>query len=111
MRKLEFQDVFTVGRIIEKSKLKEDIIRAYKEGKKEDAPLEDIGMDSMFALLSDVVKEGVEQEIYDLLGSITETDADAVRHQTLPEIFGQLKQIAKENDLENFFGFLKAVMK
>lgn len=111
MRKLEFQDVFTVGRIIEKSKLKDDIIRAYKEGKKEDASLEDIGMDSMFALLSGVVKEGVEQEIYDLLGSITGTDADAVRHQTLPEMFGQLKQIAKENDLENFFGFLKAVMK
>ncbi len=111
MRRLEFQDVFTLGRIIEKAKLKEDFVRAYKSGREENVSQEDIGINVIFAMLAGAVKEGVEQEIYDLLGSITGMDADAVRHQSIPDMLAQLKQIAKENDLISFFEYAKAAMK
>ena len=110
MRKIEFQDAFTVAKIIKKADLKKNFVEAFKKGSEEGASAKDIGIDVLFAVAEAVGNEGMDKEIYEFLGSITEMGADKIKHQSMSETIEQFKQIAKENDLVDFFKSVQALM-
>lgn len=103
MRKIEFQDAFTMARIIKKADIKTALAEVVKKGSEKGASEKDIGIDVLFALVQAAGNEGMDKEIYELLGSITGLGAEAVMHQSMGDTIKQFKQIAKENNLEDFF--------
>lgn len=111
MRKIEFQDAFTVARIIKKADLKEEFAAAFKKGSEKGASAKDIGIDVLFAVVQAAGAEGLDKEVFEFLGSVTELGAETIKHQSMKETIEQFKQIAKENDLEDFFKSVQALMK
>lgn len=110
MRKIEFQDVFTMARIIKKADLKTALAEAIKKGSEKEASEKDIGIDVLFAFVQATGNEGMDKEVYELLGSITELGAETVKHQSMGDTIKQFKQIAEENNLKDFFKSVQALM-
>jgi len=108
MRKLQLQDAFKVSRLIKKTGVKDTLVNAFKEGKKEGASQEDIGVDTLFEVLEAVSEEKNEAAIYEFMAGIAETDPEKVKCMSFEELKGFFRELAKENDLE---GFLKLVKK
>lgn len=110
MRKIEFQDAFAVARIVKKANLKNDIVEAFKKGS-QGASERDIGIDVLFAVMTAAGAEGIDSEIYELLGSITGEGAETIKHKGIGAVVQAFKDIAQENDLESFFKLVQAAMK
>lgn len=110
MRKIEFQDAFTMARIIKKADIKTTIAAAVKKGSEEGASEKDIGIDVLFAVIQATGNEGIDKEVYELLGNVTELGAETIKHQSIGDTIKQIKQIAKENNLEDFFKSVQELM-
>lgn len=110
MRKLQFQDTFKVSRLIKKTGIKDILINAFKEGKKEGVSQEDIGVDTFFAVLESVLEEENEATIYEFMAGIAETDPEKVKCMSFEELKEFFRQLAKENDLEFFLKLVKKSM-
>lgn len=111
MRKLQFQDAFKMANIIKRANLKESLTSAYKSGKKEEASTEEIGVEVFFSILEAAGTEGIDEQIYELLGDITEKGADKVKTESIEAILEDFSNIAKENNLEAFFKLVQRSMK
>lgn len=103
MRKIQFQDTFVLARIIKKADVKDILVSANQKLKQENASQEDVFLDVLFSVLAGASNEEVEHEIYELLGSVTEKGTEAIKHLQIDELVDTVKEIAKENDLANFF--------
>ena len=110
MRKIEFQDAFKMARIMKKADLKKSFMEAFKKGSEEGASEKDIGIDVLFAVVEAVGNEGMEKEVYEFIGSITELGAETIKHQSMSETIEQFKQIVNENNLVDFFKSVQALM-
>ena len=103
MRKIQFQDTFVLARIIKKADVKDILIRANNSLKQDNVNKEDVFLDVLFSVLSGAADEGVENEIYELLGGVAEKGTDEIKRLQIDELIDLVKKIAKENDLSNFF--------
>lgn len=103
MRKISTEDVFKCARLIKDANLKEDIKKAMANGKKEGADVEEIGMDIVFSILDACANVKIEEKFYDLLSGICEKKSDEIKKQSLEATIAEVKKIAEENNLLNFF--------
>ena len=111
MRKLEFQDAFTVSRFLKKTKLANELKRLYQEGTKEGASVEILGTDAVFVILDVAADTGTEDMVYEFLGDIAEKKPEEIRHLSFKERKALFADIAKENDLSDFFKLVSRQMK
>lgn len=111
MRKIITSDVFKMARIIRKANAKEEMIKVFSKMEElkgdESKTLEDVkkevGMEIVAYLIESCGDEEVEKLLYNLLSGIAEKKENDIKNQSLDTTIEMLKQIAKENDLQNFF--------
>lgn len=103
MRKVNTSDVFKMARILKKTNITDEIKKSYLNGKAKGANVEEIGLDLFFSMVGACAKEGVETELYELLGGIAETEPEKIAEQPIETTMKQLKKIAEENNLIHFF--------
>ena len=116
MRGLQFQDVFTVARILKKMKLTAQTIKDLtpeKIDKKNKAQLEaaqqEMGMKIMFTLIENLGE--AEEEFYKFIADLKRTDAESIKTMGFDEL-GQLVNEFKEmKGLNGFFTQVSKLMK
>lgn len=106
MRKLMTKDIFALSRIVQKSKVKEElapvIAMAAEKGVES---LCDIGINGMLTIFGAIGEREAEIAIYKMLGNIAEIEAEEVENLGINDFLDLLKAIGDnpENDLKNFF--------
>lgn len=111
MRKINTSDVFKLARIVRKANMKEEVKKIFSqitEAKKDDSKNIDdvqreVGMEMIAYLIEACGDELVEKDIYGLLAGISEKKESDIKNQSIDATIEMLKQIAKENDIQNFF--------
>ena len=99
MRKLNTSDLFKFLRIMRKAKIDKEI-HDLISGIGDEANEREVGIKAVIASLMSVPY--AECEIYDFLGGIAERDN--IAELPLNEFFDLLGEIARENNLNSFFG-------
>lgn len=108
MKKLNLQHVFKAAKIIKKANLKETLAGMITEANKPEADKTKVGVDIAFCLVDACAEEGVETQLYDLLDDVFETKTSDM---SLDAIIDNFKELAKENNLSNFFKSAEALTK
>ena len=106
MRKIQTQDVFKLARIIKQAKVKNeisDVIKEVSDEKEKENISEKVGIRVFLTIMENCSEPAVEEQIYDLFGDIVEISPETVRTQSLDVTFDQIKQMAAENNMMNFF--------
>lgn len=123
MRKIITSDVFKASRIIREAKVKDAISEIFKsaqatkikieaedseEVKAEKKALladaqEAAGFEAIMTVFEACSTEKLENMLYELLAGICEKKTEDIANQTLEVTMEELKIIAKENNLANFF--------
>ncbi len=103
MRKINTEDVFKMARIIKNTSITGNIKEAFSKGKKEDADVEQIGIDIFMDIVCSCADESIEKKFYDLIGGITEKKPEDIKKQSLETTIDDIKRICEENNILNFF--------
>jgi len=105
MRKINTSDVFKLARILKKGNVEENIANAIGDIdiKNKSKVTEKVGIKVMLALFESCGEPEVENLVYDLFGGIAEIDPNTIATQTFDKTLEMFKEIAKENNLSNFF--------
>lgn len=106
MRKINTSDVFKCARIIKNANMKDELAEIYNkfsivEG--DDANIEKAGIQIVLCVIGGCSDERQEKAIYELIGGIIGKDAQLISDQTIEDTIDDIKKIAKENNLVNFF--------
>ena len=99
MRKLKTADLFSFARVIKASGIREDLVK-YLGTLKSDSDREQVGMTTILMIIEALSDKKAEADLYDALGAVFECDVESMPPS---ELFSNLKQMAEENDLANFF--------
>lgn len=108
MRGLEFQDVFSMARILTKVELDKEIesmLEKTRKGEKLDT--EAVGIKFVTTILGKASTKEVEKEIYAFLGDVFEIKPDDLRHMK-PK---QVKELFKDADFEEWKDFFTDVVR
>lgn len=131
MRKIELQDAFKLSKIIKKSGVKDDFVRiAQKFEKAKAKALEesnddksetskealeslqnDAGIEIIFTLIDTAGSVGLDTEVYELLGGISEKTPEEVKHLSIDGVVELFKKIVEENDIVNFTKTVRTLTK
>lgn len=125
MRKINTQDVFKLARLIKAAGIKDIVSNMFasglriskeiqvdenaseeekKKAKQElDRKQEEFGVNAIFTLLENCCSPDLEKKVYDLVAGITEKTPDAVMNQSLEVTIDDVKEIAKNNNIIDFF--------
>ena len=110
MRKLNTSDVFAFARIVKASGMREELKKILKDvAASEEKDLEDVGMDTILAILEALSEKQSEAAIYKLLAGPFETTAEEVETMELPELAENLRTLSEENDLKAFFNYVSGI--
>lgn len=111
MRKLNTSDVFAFARIVRACGIREELKSIIKEvAGKEDFNVEEIGMDTVLAIMEALAEKKSEAAICEMLAGPFEMSAEEVRGLELPELAEYIRQLADENDLKSFFKFVSGIV-
>lgn len=110
MRKLKTADVFVALRAIKSAGLREELKPVLSRAASGEMSVEDVGIDGFLSLLEMLSERKAEQAIYEVLAGPIEVEAKAVADMDLPDLAACLKQIAQENDLKSFFGYVSGLL-
>ena len=111
MRKLNTSDVFAFARIVKASGMREELKKILKDmAASEDQNLEDVGIDTILALLEALSEKQSETAIYKMLAGPFEKTAEEVEKMELPELFENLRTLSEENDLKTFFNYVSGIV-
>lgn len=111
MRKLSLKDTIDFVKIMNKADLKNELKSIYGDGKK-GMSQEALGYEWIVTLLFSVASEGVDNDLYALIGSVAEMPASKIATMSIEALWQNvIKEIAKENNLLNFFNTAVKLMK
>lgn len=108
MRTLGNEDIFTIGRILSKANIKDEIKKVAIGNEKN---VEALGFDLIFTILTSCSSKEVEAEIFDFLASLFEVDVEEVRRMDPIETFEKIKQVADWEKWQSFFSLGAKSMK
>ena len=77
--------------------------------KKDDWDVEEIGMDSVLAILEAMAEKRSETAICEMLAGPFEMTAEEVSALELPVMAENIRQLASDNDLKSFFSFVSGI--
>lgn len=111
MRKLNTADVFALARIVRASGVRNELIRLIQKVQNQNHPdLEAIGMEGMMVVLEAMAEPGAEQKIYEALAGPMEMEPETLAAIPPQEFFALLKQLAEENEIKTFFGWVSGIL-
>lgn len=111
MKNLCTADVFAAARIIRASGMREELKRELlKISSLDDPNIADVGIDSVLMFIEALAERKSEAAIYEFLANPFEMTAQEVSELGIDEFVDNLKQLAKENDLKRFFGYLSGIL-
>ena len=96
MKELSTDNLLTIAEIAEDCNLV-DILTEYKNTKENDA--EKVGM-SIFVKVLSGISRGAKSRFYELMGELTEKDAETVKKQSVKITFDEIKEIFKGSNVE-----------
>lgn len=112
MRKLITSDVFALARVIKASGMREQLTAYVRKLASEDKKLdvEAVGYEGIFILLESLAERKAEAALYEALASVAETTPDEIRNLPPADFFRLFKDIAEQNDVEAFFGYVSDIL-
>lgn len=110
MRKLNTTDVFAALRVIRAANLREELKPLLKRAADGSANIEDVGIDGIMSALEMLAEKKAERAIYEVLSGPLEISPDEVGALDILEFAQKIEQIAKENDLKSFFGYVSGIL-
>lgn len=110
MRKLQTKDIFSALRLIQKVNLKKEIKPIFAMAARGDAKVEDVGLEGILTFIETLSASKAESAIYEFLSEPFEMEPEAVRAMGICALAEHLEQLAKENDLKNFFTILQGLI-
>ena len=100
MKKLTGKHLFSMAKIIRASNVKEELGELIAKNQTGELSTERLGIEAFMVVINACGDDRVEQRIYDLLDDIFEAKTADMSLEALAKNFAQL---AKENNLANFF--------
>ena len=120
MRKLNTADVFAVARFIRASGMRDKLLpiiqraaeeaNASEDQEDRDAVLSRIGINGFLTVLEAMAERKSEAAIYEVLAGPMECSAEEVEKMPLEDLLPMLRQIAEENRLKDFFGYVSGIL-
>lgn len=110
MRKLKTVDVFTVLRAIKTVGLREELKPVLARAASGEMSVEDVGIDGFLSLLEMLAEKKAENALYEALAGPFEAAPEEVGDMDLEELAAGLVQIAQENNLKAFFGYVSGLL-
>lgn len=110
MRKLNTSDIFAALRLIRAANLREEIKPLLKRVSEGSASVEDVGIDGIISALEMLAEKKAERAIYEVLSGPLEISPDEVGALDILEFAQKIEQIAKENDMKAFFGYVSDIL-
>lgn len=110
MRKLNTTDVFAALRVIRAANLRDELKPLLKRAADGNASIEDVGIDGIMSALEMLAEKKAERAIYEVLSGPLEISPDEVGALDILEFAQKIEQIAKENDLKSFFGYVSGIL-
>lgn len=104
MRKLNFEDVFTITKIIKKMNIKNEIkecIGSVNKSDKSKSSVESLGIDIALIFIENV--GNAEREVYSLFSSLTGKKVEEVKKLELTEIVDMIKELFTNEDVKKVF--------
>ena len=120
MRKLNTADVFAAARVIRASGMRDQLLPVIQKAaaeannaedeKAKDAILSKIGINGFLTVLEAMAERKAESAIYEVLAGPMECSSEDVEKMPLEDLLPKLRQIAEENQLKNFFGYVSGIL-
>lgn len=110
MRKLKTTDVFAALRAIKAVGLRDELKPLLARAAAGGVSVEDVGIDGFLSLLEMLSEKKAENALYEVLAGPFEATPEAVGSMDLDEMFAGLCQIARENNLKDFFGYVSGLL-
>lgn len=105
MRQLKTADIFAFARVIKASGIRADLNAFIQQlSHQDEVDREKVGIDTFLMIAEALVEKNAEKAIYEALAPIMELTPKQVEDLPPSELFANMKQLAKDNDLESFFG-------
>lgn len=112
MRKLITADVFAFARVIKASGMREQLTAYVRKLAAQDEKLdvEAVGYEGMLVMIEALAERKAETALYEALAAIAEMKPDEVKNLPPADFFRLFKEIAEENDVEAFFGYVSDIL-
>lgn len=112
MRKLITADVFAFARVIKASGMREQLTAYIRKLAAQDKQLdvEAVGYEGLFVMIEALAERKAEAALYEALAAVAEMKPDDVKNLSPADFFKLFKEIAEENDLEAFFGYVSDIL-
>lgn len=109
MRKINTADVCKMARIMKTSGMREKIFELFKKGRNIQAEdvsspeVQEFGVSVVFEIIEVLAEQKAERELYELIGGIVGKSANEIAEQEFMATIEDVKAIAQENNLADFF--------
>lgn len=109
MRKLNTSDVLKFARIMKYSGIKSKILDLFDEAQGlditdiENPKVKEFGFKAVMEVIEAIASEKVEGELYEFLAGVTEKTKEEIEEQEFTATIDDIKAIARENNLLDFF--------
>lgn len=112
MRKLITADVFAFARVIKASGMREQLTAYVRKLAEQDKELdvEAVGYEGILVMIEALAERKAEAALYEALAAVAEITPEDVRNLSPAEFFRLFKEIAEENDVEAFFGYVSDIL-
>lgn len=112
MRKLITSDVFALARIIKASGMRDALTAYVKRLAAQDQALdvETVGYEGMLIMIEALAERKAENALYEALAPVMELTPEEVRSLPPADFVANIKQIAEENDIKSFFGYVSSIL-
>jgi len=108
MRGLEFQDIFTMSRILAKAEINKEIENFTKRARSgENLDTEAVGIEFIMTVFAKATTKEIEKEIYAFLGDVFEIKPEEIRHMKPAKVV----ELFKETDLTEWKDFFISVVR
>lgn len=110
MRKLNTADIFAMARIVRASGVREDLREVIRRVAENGMEATSVGIEGFLVILEAAAEKKAENAIYEALAGPLEIPAADIAAMELDVLLKNLKQLAEENDLKNFFGLVSRIL-
>lgn len=103
MRKINFEDAFTITKMVKKMNIRKEIKECIKGAKNSpgESNAESLGIDIALLFVENI--SSAEKEIYSLFSSLTEKKVEEVKKMGITEVVDTVKELFTNEDMKKVF--------
>lgn len=103
MKKLKTSDLFAALRVMKQANVRDELKPIFEKAKQDNADVQSVGMDGILAIVGALTEKKAEKAMFEFLAGPFEVKPSEVEEMPITELIENLKHLAKENDLTDFF--------